>query len=68
MTAYLSLNAVLAASFPRDCTIAKIRAVYEDSVHSPEKPLGIEVKLVDGESTVSYPMATVIWHKRCSTP
>lgn len=63
VAADLSLDAVLATSFPTTCTIDDIRALFRADAKAGENALGFDARLVDGEVRVSYPQTTAVWVK-----
>jgi ubiquinone/menaquinone biosynthesis C-methylase UbiE len=64
IAADLSLDAVLATSFPQECSLQDIRGMFLADALSGEDQLGFSATLVEGEIKVSYAMTTAIWHKR----
>jgi ubiquinone/menaquinone biosynthesis C-methylase UbiE len=61
ITADLSLNAILATSFPETCTTEQIKALFVEDARSGKNSLGFSARMVDGEVRVSYAMSTVLW-------
>jgi ubiquinone/menaquinone biosynthesis C-methylase UbiE len=64
VTADLSLDAVLATSFPQACTLAEIRGMFLADAETGQDELGFAAKLVDGQICVSYRQTTAIWIKQ----
>jgi ubiquinone/menaquinone biosynthesis C-methylase UbiE len=60
----LSLDAILAASFPETRTRQDLHALFLADAQSGEDALGFSAKVIDGEIRVSYPMTTAIWIAR----
>ena len=63
VTADLSLDAILATSFPEQCSREDIGAMFLADALSGEDRLGFSATLVEGELKVSYAMTTAIWNK-----
>jgi ubiquinone/menaquinone biosynthesis C-methylase UbiE len=61
ITADLSLDAILATSFPEACTLDDLRAMFREDALSGEDELGFGTRLVDDEVRVSYTMTTALW-------
>ena len=64
VTADLSLDPILATSFPEACTIGEIRATFLADAESGADALGFSARLIDGDIRVSYPQTTAIWRKK----
>lgn len=65
VTPDLSLDGILAASFPETCTIEDIAAMFREDALSGEDLLGFSARFgEDGRVLVSYPMTTAVWTKR----
>jgi ubiquinone/menaquinone biosynthesis C-methylase UbiE len=62
-TAPLSLNAVLATSYPSACTVGEIRELFRADALEGQDRLGFRACLTDGEIKVAYPMSTALWRK-----
>ena len=60
-TADLSLNAILATSFPETCTTEQIKALFVEDAMSGKNRLGFSARMVDEEVRVAYAMSTVLW-------
>lgn len=59
----LSLDAILAASFPEACSTADIRVTFlADAIEGADR-LGFSARLFEGEIRVSYRQTTAIWRK-----
>lgn len=67
VAANLSLEAILATSFPEGCSLDEIRAWFREDALSGKDQLGFGAVLIDGDIKVSYPMSTVMW-RRLSQP
>lgn len=61
ITAELSLNAILATSFPETCTTEQIKALFVEDAMSGKNSLGFSARMVNGEVRVAYAMSTVLW-------
>jgi len=59
----LPLEAILATSFPTECTIDDVRAIFRADAESGEDRLGVQAQAKDGALFISYPMATLVWRK-----
>ena len=59
----LPLEAILATSFPTECTIDDVRAIFRADAESGEDRLGVQAQAKDGALFISYPMATLVWCK-----
>lgn len=59
----LPLEAILATSFPTECTVEDIRAIFREDAESGANTLGVQARLEDGALFISYPMATLVWRK-----
>jgi ubiquinone/menaquinone biosynthesis C-methylase UbiE len=59
----LSLNAILATSFPETCTTEQIQALFVKDAISGQNSLGFSARMVDGEVRVSYTMSTMLWSR-----
>jgi ubiquinone/menaquinone biosynthesis C-methylase UbiE len=60
-TAHLSLDAILATSFPETCTTEQIKALFVEDALSGKNSLGFSARMIDGEVRVAYAMSTVLW-------
>jgi ubiquinone/menaquinone biosynthesis C-methylase UbiE len=63
VTPPLPVEAILATSFPTECTIDDIRAVFRQDADSGEDRLGLQARFGDGVLYIAYPMATLVWRK-----
>jgi ubiquinone/menaquinone biosynthesis C-methylase UbiE len=61
IAADLSLDAILATSFPVTCTNEQIKALFLEEALSGNNGLGFGARIIDGDLRVSYPMTTVLW-------
>lgn len=61
VAANLSLEAILATSFPEEYSLDEIRAWFREDALSGQDLLGFGAVLIDGDIKVSYLMSTVIW-------
>ncbi len=61
VTADLPLDAILASSFPEECPIADLRAMFEADAQEGQDRLGFNARFLDGELHVSYHQMTAIW-------
>jgi len=61
----LPLEAILATSFPTEFSMDEIRAIFLSDAESGEDRLGLRTHASDGALFISYPMATLVWEKRC---
>jgi ubiquinone/menaquinone biosynthesis C-methylase UbiE len=57
----LSLDAILATSFPTTCTNDQIKALFLEDALSGNNCLGFDARMIGGEVRVSYTMSTVLW-------
>lgn len=64
VTADLPLEAILATSFPEECSIADLRAMFEADAREDQDRLGFNAQFLDGELRVSYRQTTAIWVRR----
>jgi ubiquinone/menaquinone biosynthesis C-methylase UbiE len=60
-TAHLSLDAILATSFPETCTTEQIKALFVEDALSGKNSLGFSARMINGEVRVAYEMSTVLW-------
>jgi ubiquinone/menaquinone biosynthesis C-methylase UbiE len=63
-TTHLGFDAILATSFPQQCSREDLHALLRADALSGEDRLGFKAAVIDGELKVSYPMSTAIWTKR----
>jgi ubiquinone/menaquinone biosynthesis C-methylase UbiE len=63
IAADLSLDAILATSFPVTCTREQIKALFLEDALSGNNRLGFDARMIDGEVRLSYTMSTVLWPK-----
>lgn len=64
MAGPLPLEAILATSFPTECTLDSIRALFCEDADSGEDRLGLQAHVRDGTLYISYPMTTLVWRKQ----
>jgi SAM-dependent methyltransferase len=60
----LSLDAILATSFPETCTIAEIREIFLEDARTGDDNLGFKARIVDQQIRVSYAQTTAVWMRR----
>lgn len=63
VTANLSLNAILATSFPTTCTREEIYRLLDEDAQQGRDRYGFRATRIDGQVRVSYPMSTALWRK-----
>lgn len=64
VTADLPFDAILATSFPEDCSTADLRALFEADAREGQDRLGFNARFVDGDLRVSYRQTTAIWTRQ----
>lgn len=64
VTADLPLEAILATSFPEECTVGDLRAIFEADAREGQDRLGFNARFLDGDLRVSYRQTTAIWIRR----
>jgi len=63
IAADLSLDAILATSFPETSTRAQIREIFLEDARVGDDNLGFKARIIDEEIRVSYAQTTAIWIK-----
>jgi ubiquinone/menaquinone biosynthesis C-methylase UbiE len=63
VVANMPLEAILAISFPEQCSREEIRALFREDALCGQDRLGFGATLIDGAIRVSYPMSTVMWRR-----
>ena len=59
----LPLEAILATSFPTECSLDSIRTIFRSDVEDGEDRLGLQAHERDGAIFITYPMTTLVWRK-----
>lgn len=63
ITADLSLDTILATSFPEACSIDEVRAIFREDAETGEDRLGFNARIVGEEVRVSYRPTTAVWRR-----
>ena len=64
LTPPVPLEAVLATSFPTDCSLDDLRSLFLDDARSGEDRLGYGAALIDDAVHVRFRMSTALWRRR----
>lgn len=64
LTPAVPLEAVLATSFPTECSLDDLRSLFLEDARSGEDRLGYAAALVDGAVHVRFRMSTALWRRR----
>ena len=63
-TPAVPLEAVLATSFPTECSLDELRSLFLDDARSGEDRLGYGAVLIDDAVHVRFRMSTALWRRR----
>jgi len=64
VTPKLPLDAVLATSFPTECSLDDIRQLLREDAAAGTDRFGLSASLIDGAVHVAYRMTSAVWRKR----